>query len=54
MLAAADAAAAEGHDPVFLLTDGDDWPQELYRRLGFDPAGAVYEFLKLPLGTPPP
>ena len=54
VLAAADAAAAEGHDPVFLLTDGDDWPQELYRRLGFDPAGVVYEFLKLPLGTPPP
>ena len=53
VLAAADAAAADGHDLVFLLTDGGDWPQHLYRRLGFDEAGAVYEFLKLPLGAEP-
>jgi hypothetical protein len=53
VLAAADAAAADGHDLVFLLTDGNDWPQHLYRRLGFDEAGAVYEFLKLPLGAEP-
>ncbi len=51
VLAAADAAAAGGHEPVFLLTDGNDWPQLLYRRLGFDEVGAVYEFLKLPLGA---
>jgi GNAT superfamily N-acetyltransferase len=53
VLAAADAAAADGYDPVFLLTDADDWPQHLYRRLGFDEVGAVYEFLKLPLGAEP-
>jgi ribosomal protein S18 acetylase RimI-like enzyme len=53
VLAAADAAAADGHDLVFLLTDGGDWPQHLYRRLGFDEIGAVYEFLKLPLGAEP-
>jgi predicted GNAT family acetyltransferase len=49
VLAAADAAAAEGRDPIFLLTDAGDWPQELYGRLGFDKIGSVYEFLKLPL-----
>jgi GNAT superfamily N-acetyltransferase len=54
VLAAADAAAAEGCDPVFLLTDAGDWPQGWYRRLGFSPIGSVYEFLKLPLGSPRP
>jgi ribosomal protein S18 acetylase RimI-like enzyme len=54
VLAAADAAAADGCDPVFLLTDAGDWPQGWYRRLGFSPIGSVYEFLKLPLGSPRP
>jgi GNAT superfamily N-acetyltransferase len=49
VLAAVDAALAERCDPIFLLTDASDWPQELYRRLGFDEIGAVYEFLKLPV-----
>ena len=52
--AAAETAAGEGCDPVFLLTDAGDWPQAWYRRLGFRPIGAVYEFLKLPMGTPRP
>ena len=51
VLAAADTAAAEGCDPIFLLTDAADWPQHLYERLGFSPIGQLYEFLKLPLGT---
>jgi ribosomal protein S18 acetylase RimI-like enzyme len=50
VLAAADTAAAEGCDPIFLLTDAADWPQHFYRRLGFSPIGQLYEFLKLPLG----
>jgi GNAT superfamily N-acetyltransferase len=54
VLAAADAASAEGCDPVFLLTDAADWPQGWYRRLGFSPIGWLYEFLKLPLGSSPP
>jgi GNAT superfamily N-acetyltransferase len=45
--AAADAAAEEGAERVFMVTDGADWPQELYRRLGFDEIGATYEFLKV-------
>jgi ribosomal protein S18 acetylase RimI-like enzyme len=50
VLAAAETAAAEGCDPVFLLTDAGDWPQGWYRRLGFSPIGSLYEFLKLPMG----
>lgn len=50
VLAAARAAEADGCELVFLLTDADDWPRHWYRRLGFDDLGAVYEFLKLPLG----
>ncbi len=54
VLAAAETAAAEDCDPVFLLTDASDWPQGWYRRLGFSPIGSLYEFLKLPLGSPRP
>jgi GNAT superfamily N-acetyltransferase len=54
VVAAADVAAAEGCDPIFLLTDAADWPQGWYRRLGFSPIGWLYEFLKLPLGSSPP
>ena len=52
VLAAADVAAAEGRDPVFLLTDAGDWPRHWYDTLGFSEIGSVYEFLKLPLGSP--
>jgi ribosomal protein S18 acetylase RimI-like enzyme len=51
--AAADAAAAGGCDSVFMVTDASDWPQELYRSLGFDEIGATYEFLKVPITTRP-
>lgn len=47
--AAADTAEAEGADDVLIVTDAADWPQELYRRLGFDEIGATYEFLKVPI-----
>ena len=52
VLAALDSAA--DLDPVFLLTDAEDWPQHLYRRLGFEPAGVEWEFLKLPLRSASP
>jgi len=51
--AAADAAADEGSEAVFMVTDAADWPQELYRRLGFDEIGATYEFLKIPVSSRP-
>jgi ribosomal protein S18 acetylase RimI-like enzyme len=39
-------ARATGHDLVFLTADARDWPKELYRRLGFDPVGEKYAFLR--------
>ena len=54
VLAAVEAADSQGRAPIFLLTDANDWPQKLYRKLGFDEIGRVYEFLKLPVATPRP
>jgi GNAT superfamily N-acetyltransferase len=34
-----------GHDLVFLIADRDDWPKELYGKLGFDEAGQIWEFM---------
>jgi ribosomal protein S18 acetylase RimI-like enzyme len=53
VLAAVGAARAEALDPVFLITDAGDWPQYLYRRLGFDHFDRRWEFMKLPLSTSP-
>lgn len=39
-------ARSEGHDLVFLVADDDDWPKELYRRLGFDVVGRSYGFIR--------
>jgi ribosomal protein S18 acetylase RimI-like enzyme len=39
VLAAIDIARRGGADFVFLVADQDDWPKELYRRLGFDELG---------------
>jgi ribosomal protein S18 acetylase RimI-like enzyme len=39
-------ARAAGADLVFLLADEDDWPKELYRRLGFDEIGRNYDFVR--------
>jgi ribosomal protein S18 acetylase RimI-like enzyme len=36
---------AAGHDFTFLLAEAEDWPKELYRKLGFDTAGSVWNFL---------
>jgi ribosomal protein S18 acetylase RimI-like enzyme len=39
VLAAINIARRDGADFVFLVADRDDWPKELYRRLGFDELG---------------
>ena len=39
------AARAADHDLVFLIADRDDWPKELYGKLGFDVVGRIWEFL---------
>lgn len=39
--------AASAYAFVFLVADADDWPQEFYRRLGFEPIGIESRFLRL-------
>ena len=39
VLAAIEAARADGAEFVFLVADLEDWPKELYRKLGFDELG---------------
>jgi ribosomal protein S18 acetylase RimI-like enzyme len=43
---ALDAAIAMGHELVFLVADADDWPRDLYGRLGFDPVGETWGFTR--------
>jgi ribosomal protein S18 acetylase RimI-like enzyme len=40
------AAFEAGHDFVFLIAEDNDWPKDLYGRMGFEPLGRSYEFLK--------
>jgi ribosomal protein S18 acetylase RimI-like enzyme len=40
---AARQARASGADVVFLQADADDWPRDLYARLGFVTVGTTYE-----------
>jgi ribosomal protein S18 acetylase RimI-like enzyme len=44
VLRAVEEARRAGADLVFLVADDEDWPKELYRRLGFDPVGRAYKF----------
>jgi predicted GNAT family acetyltransferase len=45
---ALEESRAAGHDLTFLLADRDDWPKELYRKLGFEQIGQIWEFLRPP------
>jgi ribosomal protein S18 acetylase RimI-like enzyme len=42
--AAIDAALAADHEVVFIAADDEDWPKELYERLGFDTVGREASF----------
>ena len=48
VLRAVEEAQAAGHDFVFLVTDEENWPKELYARLGFEPIGRWWSFLRTP------
>jgi hypothetical protein len=39
---------AVAHQLIFLVADADDWPRELYARLGFDPVGHCWAFVRPP------
>ena len=45
VLAAAEQARQAGADLVFLVADSEDWPQQLYRRLGFDSVGRYVKLI---------
>ena len=40
-----------GHDLTFLVADADDWPQQLYKRLGFEPLALIHYFVTSPART---
>jgi ribosomal protein S18 acetylase RimI-like enzyme len=44
VLQAVDEARLAGAELVFLVADEQDWPKDLYRRLGFDPIGVEHVF----------
>jgi ribosomal protein S18 acetylase RimI-like enzyme len=44
--AAIDAAVEMGHEIVFIVADDDDWPKDLYVRLGFDAVGRTWSFTR--------
>jgi ribosomal protein S18 acetylase RimI-like enzyme len=46
VLGALAASRAAGNDLTFLMAREDDWPKELYRKLGFDEVGRAYEFVR--------
>jgi ribosomal protein S18 acetylase RimI-like enzyme len=48
VVAGALAASQSAHDFTFVVADGNDWPKELYRTLGFEAAGTTYRFLLPP------
>jgi GNAT superfamily N-acetyltransferase len=47
VLRAIEVARGEGARRVFIVTDDDDWPKELYTRLGFDRIGRELVFTKV-------
>jgi len=47
VLAAIAEARAAGADLVWLLADADDWPQQLYAKLGFERVGGAWQFTKM-------
>ena len=48
VLAACDAAKAAGATRIFILADDEDWPKQLYERLGFDRLVTNVGFLRSP------
>lgn len=50
VLRAVEEAVASGHDFVFLTASDGSWPKELYARLGFEPIGHTWSFLRKPAG----
>lgn len=41
---AAAVAREDGHELVFIVADEDNWPKQLYGRIGFEPVGLSWAF----------
>jgi ribosomal protein S18 acetylase RimI-like enzyme len=48
VLRAVEEALASGHDFVFLIANDENWPRELYAKLGFETIGHTWSFLRKP------
>ena len=53
VLTAVREARAADAERVFIFADDDDWPKELYARLGFDPLGRNWTFIRPPEASDP-
>jgi ribosomal protein S18 acetylase RimI-like enzyme len=49
VLRAVEEALSAGSDLVFLVAADDEWPKELYGRLGFEVVGRTWSFLRSPV-----
>jgi ribosomal protein S18 acetylase RimI-like enzyme len=49
--AAIEAAGSAGADLIWLLADANDWPKELYGKLGFDAIGGCWQYTRPPPGA---
>jgi len=45
ILAAVEASKRDGDELTFIGAEQDDWPKDLYRRLGFEPVGIEHAFV---------
>ena len=45
VITAVEAARAAGADFIFLIADAEDWPKQMYAKLGFEEIGITYEFM---------
>jgi GNAT superfamily N-acetyltransferase len=41
---AVELAREAGHELIFIIADDNDWPKELYGRIGFRPIGRLWQF----------
>ena len=46
--AAAELARARGHELTFIVADDNDWPKQLYAKLGFEPVARTWLFHREP------
>jgi predicted GNAT family acetyltransferase len=45
---AIEAAQQSGHRVLIINATADDWPKEMYRRLGFEAISSLHELTRLP------